>query len=68
MPAQMLGLVERALDRIAFKGDIAQMQEMDPVTKPFHHAGQIIVWPRAQRARTQGDAIGRNVDLIMRYL
>ena len=36
-----------------------QMQEMDARAKPFHHAGQIIVWTGAKRPGAQGDAIGR---------
>ena len=61
---QMLGLVERARHRLILALDVAQVQEMHAVAEPLHHAGQIVVGPRAERAGAERDAVGRAVHRI----
>ena len=62
--AQMLGLVEGAADLVALALDVAQMEEMHPVTEALHHAGQVVVRPGAERARAERDAVGGAVDRL----
>ena len=57
----MLVLEERAANGIAVAPNIAQMQEMHAIAQPLHHARQVVVRTRAQRARAESDAVGGQV-------
>ena len=60
----MLCLMEGTGKRLHLALHVAQMEEMNSLAQPVHHAGQVVVRPDAERSGAQRDSVCRTVDRL----